>query len=103
MNQTLRHVVMFRFRESSSETDVKRISEAFLALATKIEEIQDFEWGTNLSPEGLNKGLTHCYLVSFAGEKERDAYLVHPDHLAFSQMVEAHLHDLVVVDYFAHD
>ncbi|MDZ7649069.1 MAG: Dabb family protein [Cytophagales bacterium] len=32
------------------------------------------------APKGLNQQLTHCFFVSFASDKDRDEYLVHPDY-----------------------
>lgn len=97
----LRHVVLFQFKEDATADDIKKIEEAFAALATKIKLIKDFEWGINNSPEGLNHGLTHCFLVSFGSEKDRDEYLVHPEHKAFVDILGPHLEKATVVDYWA--
>ena len=97
----LRHVVMFKFKDTSSESDVKRVEDAFAGLAKKISLIKQFEWGTNNSPENLNQGLTHCFLVTFASEKDRDTYLTHPDHQAFVEILKPHLDKVTVLDYWA--
>lgn len=97
----LRHVVMFKFKDSSQPKDVQRIEEAFAGLTKKISLIKQFEWGTNNSPENLNQGLTHCFLVTFKSEKDRDAYLVHPDHKAFVEILKPHLDKVTVLDYWA--
>ena len=55
---------------------------AFGALQT-IPGIVAFETGVNDSPENLNKGLTHSFVVTFAAAADRDAYLPHPDHQKF--------------------
>lgn len=96
----LRHVVMFGFKESSSEADVQGVIDAFAALPGKIPAIADFEYGKNNSPEGLNDGLTHCFLVTFASEADREAYLPHPAHLAFVEVLKPHLEKVVVIDYW---
>lgn len=97
----LRHVVLLKFQDESSEEDIKKVEEAFIALADKIPLIKDFEWGTNNSPEGLDKGLTHCFFVTFESEADRDAYLPHPEHQAFVEVLKPHLADVTVVDYWA--
>ena len=97
----LRHVVMFKFKDTSSESDVKRVEDAFAGLAKKISLIKQFEWGTNNSPENLNQGLTHCFLVTFTSEKDRDTYLTHPDHQAFVEILKPHLDKVTVLDYWA--
>lgn len=97
----LRHVVLFNFKDSSSEEDITKVEEAFSALPEKISAIQGYEWGTNNSPEGLNKGFTHCFLVTFETEEQRAEYLPHPAHQAFIKILEPHLEDVLVVDYWS--
>ena len=98
--EKLRHVVLFKFKDASSDKDVKMVEAAFKALPETISEIKGYEWGTNNSPEGLNQGLTHCFLLSFDSEAGRDAYLIHPDHKKFGKMLGPHLDKVTVVDYW---
>lgn len=97
----LRHVVLFKFKDSTSTADVKKVEDAFRALPSKIKEVKAFEWGTNNSPEGLNDGFTHCFFVSFGSEKDREVYLPHPAHQAFVEVLKPHLDKVLVVDYWA--
>ncbi|MFO7847548.1 MAG: Dabb family protein [Balneolaceae bacterium] len=101
MTEQLRHVVLFKFTESSTEDDIQQIEEAFATLPSQIDEIKDFEWGTNNSPEGLDKGFTHSFLVTFDSEEGRDIYLPHPAHQEFVDLVGPHVDDVMVVDYWA--
>jgi hypothetical protein len=98
---TLRHVVLFSFKTASSVSDIKKIEDAFAALPSRISEIKGFEWGLNNSPENLNQGFTHCFLVSFDSEKQRDIYLPHPAHKEFVQLLGPHLDKVLVFDYWA--
>ncbi len=98
--KVLRHVVLFKFKDASTPEDIKKVEDAFGALAGKISLIKDYEWGTNSSPENLNQGLTHCFLVTFASDKDRDDYLVHPDHKAFVEVLLPYLDKATVVDYW---
>lgn len=100
-SKTLRHVVLFQFKSTSSEADVQKIVDAFGELPKQIPAIADFEYGTNNSPEGLADGLTHCFLVTFKSEKDRDAYLPHEAHQKFVGLLKPHLEKAVVVDYWA--
>lgn len=97
----LRHVVMFDFKESSSDADIQQVVDAFVALPDQIPEIAGFEYGTNNSPEGLNDGLTHCFLVSFKSEEDRAVYLPHKAHSEFVNVLRPHLEKVVVIDYWA--
>lgn len=100
-SRVLRHVVLFKFKADADPVAIKKAEDAFVALPSKISEIQDFEWGLNNSPEGLNKGLTHCYFLTFKSEADRDTYLPHPDHKAFGALLGDILEDVVVVDYWS--
>lgn len=97
----LRHVVLFKFKETSSAEDVAKILKEFETLPSKIPQIAAFEWGTDNSPEGLADGFTHCFLITFKSEKDRDAYLPHEAHQAFVGVVKPHLEKVLVVDYWA--
>lgn len=99
-NKILRHVVLFKFKDGATPANIKSVENAFLLLPSKIKSIKDFEWGTNNSPEKLNEGLTHCFVGSFASEKDRDDYLVHPDHKAFVDILLPFLEKAVVLDYW---
>ena len=101
MTQQLRHIVLFKFTESSTREEIEQIEEAFAALPSQIEEIRDFEWGINNSPEGLDKGFTHSFVVTFDSEEGRDIYLPHPAHQKFVDLVGPHVEDVLVVDYWA--
>lgn len=101
--QMLRHVVMFKFKDNTTPAQVKQVEDAFRALPSKIKEIKGFEWGTNNSPENLNQGLTHCFFLTFASEKDRGIYLPHPAHKAFGALLTPYLDKVVVLDYWAKD
>ena len=99
----LRHAVLFSFKEKSAPDGVAEVEAAFRALAEKIDVIHDFEWGINNSPEGLDKGFTHLFFVTFKSEADREVYLPHPDHLAFVEILSPHLEDVLVLDYWTRD
>jgi hypothetical protein len=99
-DKLLRHVVLFKFKDTASKENIKKVEEAFAALPSKISLIKDYEWGTNTSPENLNNGLTHCFFVTFSSNKDRDDYLVHPDHKAFVEVLKPHLDKVTVIDYW---
>ena len=99
-DSVLRHVVLFKFKEGTTATDIKKVEDAFSALPSKIPQIMAYEWGLNNSPEGLEKGFTHCFFLTFNSEDDRAIYLPHPDHKAFGQVLSPFLDDVLVVDYW---
>jgi hypothetical protein len=99
--EKLRHVVAFKFKETATPADVTKVEEAFKALKGKITQISKLEYGLNNSPEKHNKGCTHVWILTFKTEKDRDEYLVHPDHKEFGKLVGPFLGDVFVVDFWA--
>ena len=95
----VRHIVMFRFADTASRERIAEIIAQFAALQHQVPGIAGFSWGTNNSPEGLNKGLTHCFVLDFPDAAARDAYLPHPDHDAFVKFLGDDVADACVFDY----
>jgi Stress responsive A/B Barrel Domain len=102
MEKELRHVVLFKFKDGVSADTLKAMELAFKGLATEIKEVKHLECGLNNSPENLNQGFTHCFLVTFASENDRAAYLPHPAHKAFvANHLSTTLDKVCVVDYWS--
>jgi hypothetical protein len=95
----IRHVVHFKFKADATPDQIKKITEEFAALKTKISEVDSLEWGTDSSPEGLSKDFKYVWIVSFKNARDRDAYLVHPAHKAFVAILKPILDDVMVVDF----
>lgn len=98
--QVLRHVVLFKFKDGTTDEQIRQIESAFCALPSKIDAIYDFEWGNDVSVENLQQGFTHCFLVTFRGEADRAEYLPHPAYREFGEMLREHLDKVLVVDYW---
>jgi len=99
----LLHVVSFKFKPEAKKEQIDEIVAAFRDLKKKIPAIKEFSWGTNVSPEKHDKGFTHAFILGFTSEKDRDDYLVHPDHKAFGKSLGPILADVFVLDYWAQD
>lgn len=97
----IHHLVLLSFKKETSEATRIELERGFVALGKQISVVQSLEWGVNVSPEGLDKGLTHCFNLSFASAADRDAYLPHPAHLAFVERIKPCLADVLVLDYQA--
>ena len=98
--KVLRHVVLLKFKDTSSPADIKKVEDTFRALPSKISVIKSLEWGTNNSPEHLNQGFTHCFFLTFESEKDRDVYLPHPAHKEFGRVLGPYLDKVLVIDYW---
>jgi hypothetical protein len=97
----LLHVVSFKFKPDAKQEKIDEVVVAFRDLEKKIPAIKEFSWGTNVSPEKHDKGFTHIFTLAFKSEKDRDNYLVDPDHKAFGKLIGPILADVFVIDYWA--
>jgi hypothetical protein len=95
------HVVSVKFKPAATPEQIGLVEQSFAALKEKIPGIKSLKWGTNVSPEKHDKGFTHCFVLTFATEKDRDAYLVHEDHKAFGKIVGPVMDDVLVIDFWA--
>ena len=96
----LRHVVLFTFKATSSKEDVAKVTRTFNDLCGKVPEVKHMEWGLNMSPEHLDQGFTHCFVLTFSSEKDLASYQLHPAHKAFQEVLKPHMDKVFVVDYF---
>ena len=97
----VRHVVVFKYKPEATPAQIRVVTDAFRGLATSIPGIIAFEDGVNDSPEGKNLGFTHVYVLTFKDAAARDAYLPHPEHRKFGQVLRGSgiFVDAFVVDY----
>jgi hypothetical protein len=87
----VKHVVLFRIKSETTDAEVNEIMATLTSLPGKVPGLLDFSGGAYSSPEGLGKGFTHGFVMTFADEASRDAYLPHPEHEAVKAMIVAQL------------
>jgi hypothetical protein len=99
--QPVRHIVVFKYKPGATPEQIQQVTQAFRGLRGKIPGITGFEDGVNNSPEKKNLGFTHVYMVTFESAGARDAYLPHPEHKKFGELLGklGVLEDAFVVDY----
>ena len=76
----IHHMVLLRIRSDVPPKSVASVFGAIDALRRQIPGILSFAWGPYSSPEGLERGFTHAFHMTFVDAKARDAYLTHPEH-----------------------
>jgi hypothetical protein len=76
-----------RFSPQTKREEIADIFEALDELPQKIPGIVEIASGPYESPEGLNKGFTHAFIITFSDGEFRDAYLEHPDSESVRQMI----------------
>ncbi len=67
----------------------------------KIPGLLSMKHGPYESPEGLNDGFTHGFVMTFDTQKSRDAYLPHPEHERVKEIVVPNLARVIVFDFEA--
>lgn len=98
--QELRHLVLFTFKATSSKEEVSNIVKQFASLYGKVPQVKKFEWGLNISPEHLDQGFTHCFMLTFSAEKDLADYQLNPAHKQFQSVLKPLMDKVFVVDYW---
>ena len=97
------HIVLLRFKPDIPLDVIDTIFTDLRSLITdrKIPGLLSFSGGPYSSPEGLNKGFTHAFTMTFAGVESRDAYFPHPDHELVKNKILAVIgvDDVIAFDY----
>jgi hypothetical protein len=74
------HMVLLKIRPDVPRPKVAAVFGEIGGLQQKIPGIRSFAWGPYSSPEGLQRGYTHGFCMTFSDAKARDVYLPHPEH-----------------------
>lgn len=99
-SKVLRHVVIYKFKETATPAQVSEVVTAFGKLPKQIDTIIGYEHGTNISPENKSEGFTHAFVVTFRDEAGRDKYLIHPAHDEYVKVVRDRREKVIVFDYW---
>jgi hypothetical protein len=94
----IRHIVLIRF----SAAKAHRMPELYAALDGLRKVVAGFvaiEGGAYSSPEGLNQGFTHGFIMTFTDAASRDAYLNHPEHEKVKQGFLPDLEAVIAFDF----
>lgn len=83
------HMVLLKVKKGLTKAKVAGVMKAIGALKGKIPGILSYSWGAYASPEGLHRGYTHGFCMTFKDAKARDTYLPHPLHEKVKQKVVA--------------
>ena len=95
----LDHIVLIKFKDGTTPEKADQIFDEFLDISETIPGIENFVSGPNTSPEGLNQGFTHAFVMTFCDSMARDAYLLHPEHGRVKTLAEQVFEAVLVVDF----
>ncbi len=95
----VKHIGLIKFKPEATEEQITQLFEQLLDLTENVEGIEDYVSGMNSSSEGLNQGLTHGFIMTFADAAARDAYLPHPEHQRVKDLILPLVDSVVVFDF----
>lgn len=99
----VKHVALLKLKKQTPPGEIAAMFSELAALRQKIAGVLDFSAGPYSSPEGLNQGFTHGFVMTFADEHSRDGYLTHPAHEVVKEriipMLDGDLEGVIVVDW----
>jgi hypothetical protein len=75
------HMVLFKVKRGVPRAQILRVMRRIGGLRRKIGGITSYRFGSNSSPEGLNRGYTWGFCTTFTDARSRNVYLTHPEHL----------------------
>lgn len=99
----VKHVVLFRVKPGTPPAKVHEVFADLAVLIKKIPGLLDCSSGANASLEGLAKGFTHGFVMTFQDEASRDGYLPHPEHEKAKQkllgLIDGGVDGVIVLDW----
>ncbi|KAH8703625.1 stress responsive A/B barrel domain-containing protein [Talaromyces proteolyticus] len=99
------HLVHFKFFPEVEEDTIRDVCQHFIGLkdacihpTTNQPYIVSTMGGKDNSPEGLQRGYSHCFVFEFSSFEDRDYYIKHdPAHMAFGTYITGKVEDMVMV------
>jgi hypothetical protein len=95
----VKHIALIKFKDGTSEEQLGKFFDQIMDITESIPGIDDYVSGQNSSPESLNQGFTHGFIMTFHDAAARDAYLTHPDHQRVKDIILPHVESVLVFDF----
>ena len=95
----VKHIVLLEFKTGTSGEQIAGFFRSLAGLRREVPGLEDFAGGPYSSPEGLNQGYTHGFVMTFASAAARDRYLPHPAHERVKGEIVPHVEAIVAFDF----
>ena len=95
----VKHIVLFRFKPETSPEQIDQMFQEIMDLSETIPGIEDYVSGPNISPEKLDDGFTHGFVMTFQDIAARDAYIPHPEHERVKAIIFPLIEKVLVLDF----
>lgn len=76
----IRHIVLIRFQSDVSEAAIAALWDDLMTIRDKVPGTLSITAGRSQSPERIERGYMHGFVVDFADWDALAAYQTHPDH-----------------------
>ena len=97
------HLVLFKMKKSTGKDAVAKLMKSIGDLKKFVPGMTGFQWGPYSSNEGLNRGYTHAFCMTFDNATSRDTYLTHPEHekvkASGAPLIEGGVEGVVAFDF----
>lgn len=95
----IKHLALIKFKDGTTDEQLTQLFDQLLDLSETVDGIEDYVSGPNSSPEGLNQGYTHAFVMTFRDAAARDSYLAHSDHDKFKETFLPLIDSVIVFDF----
>ncbi|APG46462.1 Dabb family protein [Phaeobacter porticola] len=86
----IRHIVLTKFKPDTPEDRIAQIYAGLSALTERLSGARDFTGGRSESPEQIERGYQHGFVIDFDGWDDLKTYADHPEHQALGAQLVAH-------------
>lgn len=83
----IRHIVLTRFKPEMTEDEIADIHAGLSALTTRLPSARGFTGGRSASPERIERGYMHGFVIDFDSWEDLKAYADHPEHRALGARI----------------
>lgn len=77
----VKHIVLVRFAKHVTSQEIEAIFKKIGALEAVLPTMKAFDYGKYNGAIERHKGFDYAFYMEFEDAKERDEYLVHPEHV----------------------
>ncbi|MDB4111625.1 Dabb family protein [Yoonia sp.] len=103
----IRHIVFIRFKPEISDAGIAAIFDELYAIKDKLPGVLSITSGKSESPEQMERGYMHGFVVDFVDWDALQAYQDHPDHKLLGGKLVANavagIDDILVFDLPVND
>lgn len=89
----IRHIVLIRFTPATTDAQVRDLFDELARIKGKVPGLLEITAGKSESPEQMERGYMHGFVVDFTDWAALQAYQDHPEHQALGAKLVAAAQD----------